>query len=527
MAPTERFAAIDVGSNSVRCLIAERGADGHLHVIDDLKDQPRLARGLAATGRLSDAAAARAVEAIGRMVQAAERRGVSKIALVATSAVRDAANGAEFAERVRREIGIPLEVIDGGTEARLAFLSVPEHFAIVRGRAVVADIGGGSLELVLTVNGLVEHVVSLPFGAVRTTEQYLGESADPAAGLRRLRTAVRQRLRRTLPAKEWQGAKLYGSGGSFTNAARIVLAREKGAPPASGVHGSTVGSGDLERVAEWLGRLSVDERRRIPGLNPERADIILAGITVAAEVLRHFDAKGVTVSAFGLREGLLLHLAQPPEVRKAPNRLTALRRFADRCRADRRHAEQALRLSRVLFDALGKRMGCEARDWELLEAAALLHDVGQLVSYKGHHRHSYHLITHAEALPLPAEDRVLVALIARYHRKRPPSKQHPEFAALGPEDRRRVRRLAAILRVACGLDRGHVAAVEHVRTRLSATKLLIDVVPRLAGTDLKLEVWGAQGKSELLQKVLDVPVEIRAPAAPTPAPATAEKRTAG
>jgi len=521
MAPTERFAAIDVGSNSVRCLIAERGADGHLHVIDDLKDQPRLARGLAATGRLSDEAVARAVDAIGRMVQAAERRGVSKIALVATSAVRDAANGAEFADRVRQEIGIPLEVIDGGTEARLAFLSVREHFAIVRGRAVVADIGGGSLELVLTVNGLVEHVVSLPFGAVRTTEQFLGDGAD-GNGLRRLRAAVRQRLRRVLPAKEWKGARLYGSGGTFTNAARIIAAREKGAPPAGGVHGSTVGSGELERVVEWLGRLSVDERRRIPGLNPERADIIPAGIAVAAEVVRHFEAKGVTVSAFGLREGLLLHLAQPPEARRAPNRLTALRRFADRCRADRRHAEQALRLSRVLFDALGKKLGCEPSDWDLLEAAALLHDVGQLVSYKGHHKHSYHLITHAEALPLPPEDRLLVALIARYHRKRPPSKQHPEFAALGPEDRRRVRRLAGILRIACGLDRGHVAAVEHLRTRLTATKLTIDAVPRLAGTDLKLEVWGAMGKAELLEKMLGVPVEIRSPAAtPTP-PAVAD-----
>jgi exopolyphosphatase/guanosine-5'-triphosphate,3'-diphosphate pyrophosphatase len=512
MAPTERFAAIDVGSNSVRCLIAERGADGHLHVIDDLKDQPRLARGLAATGRLSDEAVARAVDAIGRMVHAAERRGVSKIALVATSAVRDAANGAEFADRVRQEIGIPLEVIDGATEARLAFLSVREHFAIVRGRAVVADIGGGSLELVLTVNGLVEHVVSLPFGAVRTTEQYLGDAvAEPEEGLRRLRAAVRQRLRRALPAREWSGAKLYGSGGTFTNAARIVFAREKGAPPAGGVHGSTIASGDLERILEWLGGLSVDERRRIPGLNPERADIIPAGIAVAAEVLRHFEAKGVTVSAFGLREGLLLHLAQPPEARKAPNRLTALRRFADRCRADRRHAEQSLRLSRLLFDALGKRLGCEPKDWELLEAAALLHDVGQLVSYKGHHRHSYHLITHAEALPLAAEDRTLVALIARYHRKSPPGKKHPAYAALAPEDRRRVRRLAGILRVACGLDRGHVAAVEHLRTRAYATKVVIDVVPRLAGTDLKLEVWGARGKLELLEKMLDVPVEIRAP----------------
>jgi len=518
MAPTERFAAIDVGSNSVRCLVAERGEDGQLHVIDDLKDQPRLARGLAATGRLSDDAIARAVEAIGRMVQASERRGVSKIALVATSAVRDAANGAEFAARIKQEIGIPLEVIDGETEARLAFLSVREHFAIVRGRAVVADIGGGSLELVLTVNGLVEHVVSFPFGAVRTTEQYFGDGVKPADGVKRLRAAVRQRLRRTLPAREWQGAKHYGSGGTFTNAARIVFARDKGAPPPGGVHGSTIGTGGLERVSEWLAQQSVEERRRIPGLNPERADIILAGITVAAEVLRHFDAKGVTVSAFGLREGLLLHLAQPPEDRRTPSRLTALRRFADRCRADRRHAEQAARLSRLLFDALGKKLGSEPRDRELLEAAAILHDVGQLVSYQGHHKHSYHLITHAENLPLSPEDRLLVALIARYHRKRPPSKRDPAYAALGPEDRQRVRRLAGILRIACGLDRGHVAAVETVRTRLTAAKLTIAVAPRLAGTDLKLEVWGAQGKADVLEKALGVPVEIRAPDAGAPAP---------
>ncbi|HWO89274.1 MAG TPA: hypothetical protein VNL98_09015, partial [Gemmatimonadales bacterium] len=130
---TERVAAIDVGSNSIRCLIAERGEDGHLNVIDDLKDQPRLARGLAASGRLAPESMDRAIEALARMTQAAERRGVARIAIVATSAVRDAANGAEFVERVKHEIGIPLEVIDGETEARLAFLSVREHFAIVRG----------------------------------------------------------------------------------------------------------------------------------------------------------------------------------------------------------------------------------------------------------------------------------------------------------------------------------------------------------------------------------------------------------
>jgi exopolyphosphatase/guanosine-5'-triphosphate,3'-diphosphate pyrophosphatase len=510
MPPTERFAAIDVGSNSIRCLIAERGEDGHLHVIDDLKDQPRLARGLTATGRLAPEAIERAVESIGRMTQAAERRGVAKVALVATSAVRDAANGAELAERIKKEIGIPLEVIDGETEARLAWLSVREHFAVVRGRAIAADIGGGSLELVLAVGGLVEHVVSLPFGAVRLTEQFLSDPAYTEQGVKRLRAAVRRRLRAAVPVREWAGARLFGSGGTFTNAARIHFARGKGAP-AAGVHGSTVKLADLQRILEWLTTLSVEERRAVPGLNPERADIILAGIAVATEVLSHFDAQNITVSAFGLREGLLLHLAQPTD-RKEPSRATALRRFADRCRTDRRHVEQVLTLSKALYEHLGKRLGCEDGDWEILEAASLLHDVGQLVSYKGHHRHSYHLIRHAESLPVSPQERELIAVVSRYHRKRPPTRKHPEFAALGPADRARARRLAALLRVADGLDRGHVAAVERVRMRIGATKLLIEAAPRLATTDLKLEIWGASRKADLLEKMLGVEVVIRAAA---------------
>jgi exopolyphosphatase/guanosine-5'-triphosphate,3'-diphosphate pyrophosphatase len=511
MSPTtERFAAIDVGSNSIRCLIAERGEDGHLEIIDDLKDQPRLARGLSATGLLAPESMERALESLGRMVQAAERRGAARLALVATAAVRDAANGAEFADRVKRELGIPLEVIDGETEARLAFLSVSEHFPIGRGRAVVADIGGGSLELVLAVGGLVDRVVSLPFGAVRLTEQFLAGGGDAGEGVRRLRGAVRQKLRRAVPGREWEAAKLFGSGGTFTNLARIAAARNRGTVPTGGIHGSSVRLPELQRILEWLAALSVEERRKVPGLNAERADIIVAGLAVAAEVLELFDAPKVAVSAFGLREGLLIHLSRPAAEGQAPTRARALRRFADRCHTDRRHGEQTARLARRLFDALGKRLGCAAGEWDLLEAASLLHDVGQLVSYRSHHKHSYHLIAHAESLPFTPRERVLIALVSRYHRKRRPSKQHLEYAALEPEDRALVRRLAALLRMACGLDRGHVSAVEAMRLRMLPDRLVVDVVPRLVTTDLKLELWGGQRKADLLGKLLGREVVVRA-----------------
>jgi exopolyphosphatase/guanosine-5'-triphosphate,3'-diphosphate pyrophosphatase len=510
MSPTERVAAIDVGSNSIRCLIAERGEDGQLRIIDDLKDQPRLARGLSTTGLLAPESIERAIESLGRMVQAAERRGASRVALVATAAVRDAANGADFAERIKREIGIPLEVIDGETEARLAFLSVNEHFPIGRGRAVVADIGGGSLELVLAVGGLVDRVVSVPFGAVRLTEQYLAAADDPNGAVRRLRAAVRQKLRRAVPRREWEAAKLFGSGGTFTNLARVAAARDRGAVPAGGVHGASVTLAELQRVLDWLAAMTVEERRRVPGLNAERADIIVAGLGVAAEVLELFDAPKVTVSAFGLREGLLLHLARPAADAQPPSKAKLLRRFADRCRADRRHGEQTARLARRLFDVLGRRLGCVPEDWDLLEAAALLHDVGQLVSYRSHHKHTYHLIAHAESLPFTPRERVLVALISRYHRKRSPTKKHAEYAGLEPGDRARVRRLSALLRLACGLDRGHVSAVESLRLRVLPDRLTIDLTPRLVTTDLKLELWGAQRKAGLLGKLLRRDVVIRA-----------------
>jgi len=514
MSPTtERFAAIDVGSNSIRCLIAERGDDGALQIVDELKDQPRLARGLSTTGMLAADSMDRALESLGRMVQAAERRGASRLALVATAAVRDAANGRAFADRVKQELGIPLEVIDGDTEARLAFLSVSAHFPIGRGRAVVADIGGGSLELVLAVGGLVDRVVSLPFGAVRMTEQFLANGAGrPDDGVRRLRAAVRQKLRRAVPGREWEAPKLFGSGGTFTNLGRIAAARSRGAVPPGGVHGSSVRLPELQRILEWLAAMSVEERRRVPGLNGERADIIVAGLAVAAEVLELFDAPKVTVSAFGLREGLLLHLSRPAPEGQAPSRARALRRFADRCHTDRRHGEQTARLARKLFDVLGKRLGCAEGEWDLLEAAALLHDVGQLVSYRSHHKHSYHLIAHAESLPFTPRERVLIALVSRYHRKRRPSKRHVEFAALEPPDRALVRRLAALLRMACGLDRGHVSAVEAMRLRMLPERLLVDVVPRLVTTDLKLELWGAQRKADLLGKLLGREVVVRAAA---------------
>ena len=245
----------------------------------------------------------------------------------------------------------------------------------------------------------------------------------------------------------------------------------------------------------------------MPGLNPERADIILAGLAVTAELLDWVRARSLTVSAFGLREGLLLEMAGA-KADRAPDPLRLFREFAERCQCDRRHVEHVRYLALQLFDQLGAELGCEPEERLLLEAAGLLHDVGQLVSYRKHHKHSYQLIIHAERLGLPPRERGLVALISRYHRRTGPRKKHPEFAALPPADQAVVRRLSALLRVADGLDRGHTAAVETVATELTSDALIVRIAPRLAGADLDLERWGGSRKADVLAKLLEREVEI-------------------
>jgi exopolyphosphatase/guanosine-5'-triphosphate,3'-diphosphate pyrophosphatase len=508
MAPArERIAAIDVGSNSVRLTIAEYHPDAGLTIIDEIKDQPRLAEGVAVTGRLDDVAIERAVDGLRRMMEVCRRRGVRQIRAVATAAVRDAANGADFIERVQEEFGLALEIIDGTTEAVLSYRSVAHHFRLLDSRTLVADIGGGSLELIGAVDGLVELTRSLPLGAVRLTELYLNDGKSLRKGIARLRRHLGRQFRKELPGREWIQPTMIGSGGTYTNLGRMTMAR-RGQPFTEAVHGVFVSTAEVEHLLEWLSTMTTAQRSQVPGLNPSRADIILAGLAVTAELLEHADARGVTVSAYGLREGLLLNMAGADVVPASVDPLLLVREFAERCHADRRHGEHVRYLALILFDRLAEAIGASAEEATLLEAAALLHDVGQLVSYREHHKHSYDLIMHAERLNLSAPDRQIVALISRYHRKRGPSRKHSVFAVLPSADQDVVRRMAALLRVADGLDRGHAQAVGSLATLLTPDRLTISVAPSTNGSDLSLECWAAERKADVLAKALGRGVSI-------------------
>lgn len=296
MSSRERIAAIDVGSNTILLTVAEYDPVGRLVVIEEGEDQPRLAAGLSASGRLTEEAMARALETLARMRDTCRRNGVRQMAAVATAAVREAANGAEFVERVR-STGVPLRIISPDTEAALSYRSASHHFPGGE-RRLVADIGGGSLELIGAVNGRVLRSESLPLGAVRLTE--LGTSTD------KLREHISGVLRSAIQVNEWDGARIIGSGGTFATLAAMALARRGLTNPQ--IHGTIVTAGEVKQLLDMLADLSPVQRRQTPGLKPERADIIVAGLAVVAELLETVRATRVTVSGFGLRDGLLLEM---------------------------------------------------------------------------------------------------------------------------------------------------------------------------------------------------------------------------
>ena len=506
-----RISAIDIGSNSIRMTIADVSPTGVIRVVDEMKAAPRLGAGLDKKGSLSEIAIQNALSTLTRMATLATQLGVKRTEVVATSAVREASNGEQFLKLVRAETGLKVRVLRGEDEARLSFRSALAHFDLGVGRAVVMDIGGGSLELALSADGLVERLISLPLGAIRMTELYLGPPGKKK-GMRKLRKHVRLELRRHLSARHWHAVRITCSGGTFTSLAAIYLARV-GMESAKTVHGTIIPRIELEHMVDMLHNMSQEERQTVPGLSEARSDIIVAGLAVAAEVAARVEAKELVISGYGIREGILLESAHvaPAPADPGEARERSVRELAERSHYEEPHAKHVQQLALQLFDSIGQRLGCAPDDRRLLSDAALLHDIGYHISYDKHNKHSFHLIQHADLLGMTPAEQVIAANVARYHRGAEPKKKHTNYGGLEKSMRETIKRLAAILRVADGFDRGHANAVAEIRVRWMERALRLTAVPQRQGSNLRLEIWGASRKSRLLSEVAGAPVEIVAP----------------
>jgi len=506
----EPIAALDVGTNSFHLVVARPVADG-FEVVTREKEVVRLGHGAGEMKRLEADAIERGIASLARMRAVADAHG-ARVRAVATSAVREARNRADFVDRARRETGLEVEVISGVEEARLIHLGVLAATGMVDRTFLTCDIGGGSTEIVLARGADEILARSFKLGAVRLTDRFFpGASLHPAA-----LPACRAYVRSVLASIRGQVSQvpyeaLVVSSGTAETVARLVLRRRGEEPPRSLNRLEFAAAEVREVVAELARAGTVDERRERFDLDASRADIILAGAAILEGVCEAFDADRIVLSDYALREGLLLDTLARRRALDHPvaddAAMAGVRRLAARCDDHPEHSGHVARLALEIFDGLSGRLGLgpEQRRW--LEAAALLANVGVFVSHAKHHLHSYYVIRNSELVGLTDREIEIIAQVARYHRKSAPKPEHPEWAALPREDRETVRRLAAILRVAIGLDRTQDGRVKRVTVRPEDGRVVLQVEARQKA-DLELNLYAAGERRALLADVLEEKVTI-------------------
>lgn len=467
-----RIAVIDLGANTARLVVlsAIRGYSYRLE--DEIREVVRLRQGMTDRG-LSEAAMARAFSALRLFKRFCDSTGVDLILPTATSAVREAANGPAFVERVRREVGLSLRVLDGEREAYYGTLGVLNEVPLTHGW--VLDIGGGSAELSEVRDGRFHRGQALTLGSLALTERFV--HSDPIAPDEF--EAVQADIERQLDTVPWlkkkEGRTLVGLGGTIRNLARIEGKRQK--YPLNTLHSFPLSRDSVARSIDLFRELPLAERQRIPGLNSDRADIILPGAMVLLAVMQRLEVEEATISTNGLREGVFFeqfwqHLPYP--VIPAVSRFGVLN-MARNYQYQKRHANHVRYLAGRLFEQMVPLHGYGPEERELLDAAALLHDLGTLIGYGDHHKHSQTLIEYNGLPGFSPREVALIALLARYHRKGEPDTSGYELL-LNKDDQQLLERLAAILRLAEFLERGRNAAVDDVIVNWDEAQLRLTVV---------------------------------------------------
>lgn len=506
-----RIAIIDMGSNTARVIVMSAVAGYTYRLEDEIREVVRLRQGMTHQG-LSDEAMARAIFTLRLFKRFCDSLNVDVIIPTTTAAVREAANGAIFVERVRREVGLSLQVLDGDQEAYYGTIGVLNEVPVVDG--LVLDVGGGSAQLSLVQGRQFRQGESLPLGALALTEQFL--SSDPATQKQvdAVQTEIEQQLSRLSwlkKAGQKNNGSMVGLGGTIRNLAKIEAARQN--YPLNTLHGFSLSRDSVEQSIDLFRELPLSKRQNISGLKSDRADIILPGAMVVLTVMKQLQMEQLTISTNGLREGLFCeqfwqHLRYPV--------VTDVRRFsvlnmARTYQYQKNHAMHVRFLAGRLFDQLAPLHGYGPPERELLDAAALLHDLGSIISYHGHHKHSQTLITNSGLSGFSPREIALIALLTRYHRSGTPTPSEYKLL-LDDEDSLRLVRLAALLRLAEFLERGRNATVDDVTAIWDDKDLYLTMI---ADEYPAVELWEAErNAADLMSDAFNRKVYLDSTAAP-------------
>ena len=491
--PPSHIAVIDLGSNTARLAIMAYVPGYCYRQIDEIREVVRLRQGMTPEG-LSPEAIERAISTLRLFKRFCDSTQADTVLATATSAVREADNGPEFIERVRAEIGLCLRILSGRDEAFYGAIGALNEVPIDNG--YVLDIGGGSAQISRVQSGRFHEGGALTLGALALSERFITGDRITDVEFASVQEEIERQLDTSSWVKKLNSSTLVGLGGTIRNLANMEAKRQD--YPLNTLHGFALSRRSVEESIDLVRTLSLSKRQKIPGLSNDRADIILPGAMVALGVLKRSGAKEMIVSTSGLREGIFFeqfwqHLPYPviPDVRRF-----SVLNVARLYNYQKAHASHVRFLAGRLFDQLRELHGFGAAERELLEAAALLHDVGTIIRYNDHHKHSQTLIDYNGLPGFSPREIALIGLLARYHRKGTPHISNFE-PLLSDADRPVLLSLAAILRLAEFLERGRNAAVDDVIVTWSDEELRLTLI---ADDHPAVELWEAERNAAPLVK---------------------------
>jgi exopolyphosphatase/guanosine-5'-triphosphate,3'-diphosphate pyrophosphatase len=502
-----RLAAIDIGSNSIHMIVIAPEPGGGYRVLGREREMVRLGKTAHGRGVLSEAAMRDGLETLVKMTTLARLKGAERVVAVATSAVREAANGDDFLTRVKAQTGLDVQLLTGIEEGQLIYRAVREVVDLGPGPAAIVDVGGGSTEWIATRAGEIEQVVSLALGSLRSANDLQGDPPT-VTSLERLRRRIQKRLREEVP-RNAPVERLVATSGTAVACADLIdfFAGRDWKEASTALR--EVRLKDLAQLVERLRPLARRELADLPPVGAPRSESLLAGAVLLQELGAHAGIDRFLVSDRALREGLVLAaLGQPIPAAREPEdlRRRQILRLSERTESVYRHSLQSARLAVRLFDVTASLHGLGAREREWLEYAALLHDIGYSIHYRNHHKHSYYLISNANLDAFDPREVEIVANVARYHRGASPKRGHTLFAALKPWQQRTIRQLTALLRVGDALDRTHASRVEEIYGALRKRRVTLEVVSRY---DVSLELEAARERGRYFEKVFDCRLRLR------------------
>lgn len=496
-----KLAAIDIGTNSIHMVITRLDEQRIFEIIDREKEMVFLGKGGMLKRRLTQDAMDRGLAAMLSFRGIADSHHVDQIIATATSAVRETANGREFIRLVRERTGIEIRVLSGKEEARLITLAVRDVYDLRQRRALIIDIGGGSMELIVADARNIYLSESLKAGVIRLSERFMRHDPPAQKDLLKLETWLSRKLDRICRRIQDLAPEVaIGTSGTILEFGGMVSSRK-------GNRSEFLSLSDLDILNTKLERMTLAERQKMPGLDRKRADQIVAGGILLETVLEKCRVNKLRLCENALREGLIADFL----IRRLPSRTErklqarelrgrSVLTLLDRWQIDREHADHSAKLSLQLFDTLAETHGFGPKERQMLEYAALLHDIGRVISYQGHHKHGWYIIRNSNLIGFRAREIDMLAAVTVYHRGKSPKKKDIYLQGLGRKRRQVVRVLSGILRIADSLDRQHNQTVRSIRgecpDRESAVIILTSAEPAL------IPLRAAAERSDLLQRAL-------------------------